>query len=164
MKRRKIFKRRLGGALALGLAVAAIAVPTAGAAFPDGGGSFGSTTPVRPDDRATHGPGIAPPEADAVVRPDDRPAHGVGTAPIPSAPGFIRFESPSTGPVTDGLGRPLVPEAGPQSIPVADEAPSSGTDWLAVGLGAGAGLALLLAAGIGAVVTRRRNTGKLASA
>lgn len=177
----RILKRRLARAIALGLAATAIAVPTAGAAIPDSGVPSDATTTLQPADLAARGVGVGLLPDEAAMRPADLTARGVGVGLLPDEtpvrpadgptrdaavppddrPGRDAGVPPAT-PVTDGLGRPLIPEAGPQSIPVAVEAPSDGTDWVAVGIGAGAGLVLLLSGAAGAFLMRRRDSGKLA--
>ena len=74
-KRHQIIRR-----LALGLAVAAIAVPSAQAdPWYDDSGIAGNAT-VRPDDRAVRVSPVSAPET--AVRPDDRPGlRGPGAAP-----------------------------------------------------------------------------------
>ena len=105
------------------LAIAASVILAVGAATAAAG-----TTPTRPDDRATHGPGsISRSETTAPTRPDDRAWRGVGPAAT-----------------VDVV----------QSPPVRVD----GFDWADAGIGAAAalGLGLLLAGGSALVVRRQR--------
>src|SRR5919106_3062509 len=65
------------------LAVTASVVLAAGTATAAGG--------IRPDDRATHGPGsIGIPETTAPARPDDRASHGAGAVAAGTASEIVR--------------------------------------------------------------------------
>ena len=156
--------------LALGLSVVAlgaVAVPGASGSFPDGEGSASAvgaatlpsaqfpTTEALP---SAQFPTLAQleqfrfdgPESQP-VRPDDR-----GARPV-----IVSGPATTPGPITDGLGRPLIPEVRPATRPVAVVTPTTGpdgVDWPAVGVGAGLGLILLVAGGVALIVTRRRGT------
>jgi hypothetical protein len=145
--------------LALGLSVVAlgaVAVPGASGSFPDGEGSASAVgaatlpsaqfpTLAQLEQFRFDGPESQP------VRPDDR-----GARPV-----IVSGPATTPGPITDGLGRPLIPEVRPATRPVAVVTPTTGpdgVDWPAVGVGAGLGLILLVAGGVALIVTRRRGT------
>jgi hypothetical protein len=125
-------------------AVAASVILAAGAATAAGG--------IRPDDRATHGPGsIGIAEMTAPTRPDDRANHGAGAVASDSASQIVRPDDRAwrgTGPAT------TVEIVQPPSVRV------DGFDWADAGIGAAAafGFGLLLVGASALVLRRQRAT------
>lgn len=144
--------------VALALAAAAVAVPSASAAFPDSySGASGGAPVARPDDRADpRGPGTAGTPrvvTDGLGRPLD-------PAAVRDEGGRLRpgQEPRSAPPVVrqDGLRNPGAGTPQPPSTIVVEP---GGFDWrdAGVGMAIGAAAVLALAAGL-LVVGRRRDT------
>jgi hypothetical protein len=121
------------------------------AAFVATGGAAAANGLVRPDDRATHGPGaIAPTNAWVTSRnaerPDDRAAHGPGA--IVSAQRDIVLRP------DDRADRRL-----PNDAPVTQPTTGEGFDWVDAGIGSAATLGLvLLVAGASVMWLRQTET------
>jgi hypothetical protein len=104
---------------------------------------------IRPDNRATHGPGVVLEGATASTRPDDGAKHGVG----PLGGSLAQAVRPD-----DRAWRGIGPE--PVLVPVAAPAPTSsadGFDWTDAGIGAVGAVGLVLVLAGGAVFVIRRN-------
>jgi hypothetical protein len=108
------------------------------------GGAGAADVVVRPDDRATHGPGAVAQEKDRmqvtsgdVARPDDRAAHGPGAIAAARREVVLRPD--------DRADRRLPGS----TAPVAQPASGEGFDWVDAGVGSAATLGLIvLVAGI----------------
>lgn len=118
---------------------------------------------VRPDDRATHGPGaVAAAQDDIVTRPDDRATHGAGAIVAAQDDIVTRAGDPGTIPYLShgvGVDQTLFQGEPPakQQVQPPQEVTLGRFDWADAGVGALATLGLvLLAAGVAIVALRRR--------
>jgi hypothetical protein len=153
--------------------IAFLLVSITAAVLPASAAAQGATSGVRPDDRATHGPGaIASTNLEHAVRPDDRAWRGLGPEPIRVAVvGAVARPDDranhGVGALTTSLTRPVRPDdrawrgIGPEPTVVPIDSPTVTVDrfdWLDAGVGAAGalGLALLLAGA--SVFAVRRHT------
>ncbi len=120
-------------------AAATLALVVAGAA---------ANAAIRPDDRASRGPGAVAVTnawvvAESAARPDDRPTHGVGA--VEAAPQAVVVRP-------DDRGDRRLPGSAPVVQPIAGNT----FDWVDAGIGSAATFGLvLLAAGASLVLVRR---------
>ena len=125
--------------LAAGAAAATLALVVTGA---------GANAAIRPDDRATRGPGAVAVTnawvvAESAARPDDRPTHGVGAIEAARRDVVLR---------PDDRGDRRLPGTAPVAQPVAGKA----FDWVDAGIGSAATFGvILLAAGASLMLVRR---------
>jgi hypothetical protein len=167
-------------------ACCAILAPAASAMIPDR--HFGVVeTPVRPDDRATHGIGaqlqpgdlgyathdVGATASDAgivvetPVRPDDRATHGIGAQLQPGDLGYATHDVGATLSDIVAIEDSLVSRPAPANSLVANEgapvaaapaASDSGFDWGDAGVGIALGILSAMLLGGLLMITRRRDT------